>query len=163
GHGAAQDNGTGCALTSCVVTTPPGTAGGKPVIVTRPDGIKSTAGSYTYVKPGPPVVTTVTPTSGFLHGVPTIEVIGRNLTGGPRFAGAPEPRDGACPDSACSAVAYGPAAGTLDVTVKTPGGTSAKTAADKFTFYSPSVTTVSPSSGWTMGGLPVTIAGTHLA
>jgi len=163
GQGAAQNNGTGCALTSCVVTTSPETAGAKAVVVTRLDGAKSKAGSFTYVKPGPPVITAVTPTSGFLHGVPTIEVIGRNLTGGDVFVGATEALDVACSDSACSGVAYGPKAGTLDVTVKTPVGTSAKTAADKFTLFSPSVTKVSPSSGWTMGGLPVTITGTHLA
>ena len=43
--------------------------------------------------------------------------------------------------------------GTVDVTVTTPGGTSATSAADQFTYVAaPTVTAVSPTSGPATGG-----------
>ena len=54
--------------------------------------------------------------------------------------------------------------GTVDVTVTTPGGTSATSAADKFTYVAaPTVTKISPTSGSAKGGTKVTITGTNLA
>ena len=53
------------------------------------------------------------------------------------------------------------AAGTVDITVTTPGGTSATGAADKYTYdAAPTVTAVSPTAGPTAGGTTVTITGT---
>jgi hypothetical protein len=53
------------------------------------------------------------------------------------------------------------AAGTVDVTVTNPSGTSPTTANDHFTFAAPpTVTSVVPNSGPTTGGTPVTIDGT---
>ena len=49
--------------------------------------------------------------------------------------------------------------GTVDVTVVTPGGTSATLPADQFT-YGPAVTGLSPTGGSTAGGTFVTITGT---
>ena len=46
------------------------------------------------------------------------------------------------------------------MTVTAPGGTSATSAADEFTYVaSPSVTSVSPDAGLTAGGTTVTISG----
>jgi hypothetical protein len=54
-----------------------------------------------------------------------------------------------------------PGVGTVDVTVISPGGTSAITAADRFTYSSaPVITGVSPSAGPLAGGTSVTITGT---
>ena len=53
--------------------------------------------------------------------------------------------------------------GTVDVTVTTPGGTSATSPADQFTYTvaaAPTVTGLSPTSGPTAGGTLVTITGT---
>ena len=52
--------------------------------------------------------------------------------------------------------------GTVDVTVTTPGGTSATSPADQFTYSreSPTVTGLSPTTGPTAGGTLVTITGT---
>ena len=53
--------------------------------------------------------------------------------------------------------------GTVDVTVTTPGGTSATSSADHFTYTAaPTVTAVSPSAGPVTGGTSVTITGTNL-
>ena len=52
-------------------------------------------------------------------------------------------------------------AATADVTVVTPGGTSATSAADQFSYVAaPTVTGISPTSGSSAGGTAVTITGT---
>ena len=58
--------------------------------------------------------------------------------------------------------------GTVDVTVTTPGGTSATSSADHYTFATappptPTVVGTNPSSGPTAGGTAVTITGTNLS
>ena len=51
----------------------------------------------------------------------------------------------------------------MHVTVSTPGGTSATSAADEYTYIpAPTVTEVSPTSGRAGGGTTVTITGTNL-
>ena len=53
--------------------------------------------------------------------------------------------------------------GTVDVTVVAAGGTSATSEADQFTYVAaPSVTSISPASGFTTGGGLVTIYGANL-
>ena len=52
-----------------------------------------------------------------------------------------------------------PGTGTVDVTVTTPGGTSATSAADQFTYDPvPVVTGISPAAGPMTGGTTVTVA-----
>jgi len=58
------------------------------------------------------------------------------------------------------------AAGTVDINVTTPTGTSATTGYDQFTYSSgtsPSITTISPNSASTSGGDVVSIIGSHFA
>jgi len=56
------------------------------------------------------------------------------------------------------------AAGTVDVTVTTPQGTSARGSHDRYTYVArPTVTRVSPASGSHLGGTTVTITGTNLS
>jgi hypothetical protein len=63
-----------------------------------------------------------------------------------------------------TAVSTPQAAGTVDVTVTTPGGTSAISAADQFTYAAPpTVTGVNPNAGPTGGGTSVTITGTNFS
>jgi hypothetical protein len=53
--------------------------------------------------------------------------------------------------------------GTVDVTVTTPGGTSAVVAADQFTYgQRPVVRTIKPTQGTTKGGTSVTVIGIGL-
>ena len=67
--------------------------------------------------------------------------------------------------SSTQATTAGTGAGIVDVTVKTRGGTSHRTAADHYAYTAPrpAVTGVSPASGGTAGGSTVTITGTGLA
>ena len=62
-----------------------------------------------------------------------------------------------------TAVAPAHAAGPVDVSVTTPGGTSTNTGSDDFTYVAaPSVTGVSPNTAPTAGGTTVTLSGTGL-
>ncbi len=50
----------------------------------------------------------------------------------------------------------------MDITVTTPGGTSAVVPADKFTYLGPTVSAIRPASGPSGGNTKVTVTGTHL-
>ena len=64
-------------------------------------------------------------------------------------------------DTSITAVSPAAAAGTVDVTVVSAGGTSATSASDEFTFVAaPSLTSLSPEVGAVTGGTDVTITGT---
>ena len=61
-----------------------------------------------------------------------------------------------------------PGAGTVDITVTTPGGTSAPSTADQFTYATtatavPAVTAIAPGTGPATGGTTVTITGSGFA
>ncbi len=65
-----------------------------------------------------------------------------------------------------TAIAPPQAAGTVDITVTTPTGTSATSGSDQFTYTSvgaPTVTVVGPNAGPTAGGNTVAITGTYCA
>lgn len=66
-------------------------------------------------------------------------------------------------NSATSITATSPAgSGTVDVTVTTPGGTSATSSADQFSYIAeppPTVTAIKPTKGRAAGGTTVTITG----
>ncbi|MCM2425090.1 IPT/TIG domain-containing protein [Streptomyces sp. RKAG337] len=112
-----------------------------------------------------PTVTAVSPASGPAAGGTAVTVTGTNLTGVTAITfGAGNPATAvSCTDTSCTATA--PAGtGTVDVQVTTPGGTSATSAADQYTYIPvPAVTALSPASGPTGGGTAVTVTGTGLA
>jgi hypothetical protein len=114
-------------------------------------------------KPAAPTVTGISPTSGAQGGGTTVTITGTNL--GNATAGDFGSTAGAITtDSATSMTATSPAGtGTVDVTVTTPGGTSATSSADQFTYVpGPTITGMSPASGPTVGGTSVTFTGTDL-
>ena len=68
-------------------------------------------------------------------------------------------------DSSISATSPNEAIGTVDITVVTPSGTSAVSAADEFTYTAatttiPTVTSISPTYGPVSVATPITITGT---
>ncbi|MFC7933821.1 IPT/TIG domain-containing protein [Streptomyces cinereoruber] len=162
GHPATD---VSCSATSCTATAPAGAAGTVDVQVTTPNGT-SAAGSaarYTYI--AYPVVTGVSPNSGPLAGGTTVTITGTGLSGATSVTfGAGHPAtDVSCSATSCTATAPAGAAGTVDVQVTTPGGTSVTGAAARYTYVAqPAVTTVSPTSGPALGGTQVTITGTNL-
>src|SRR5205823_60047 len=67
-------------------------------------------------------------------------------------------------DGQITATAPAHAAGTVDVSVTTVGGTSANTAADDYTFVAaPSISSLAPTSGPSAGGNSVVITGSRSA
>lgn len=122
-----------------------------------------------------PTITGVTPNSGDagdvtsviisgqnLFGITTVDVGGVAVTGWTANDAGTEISNVLTPDTL--------PAGTVDVTVTNPGGTSAITPADAFTYLStstppdgaPTVTALSDSAGPLAGGTGVTITGTNL-
>jgi IPT/TIG domain len=112
-----------------------------------------------------PTVTSVEPNAGPEAGGTSVTITGANL------GGATEVRFGATKaasfevNSATSITAVSPAeaAGTVDVMVTTPSGTSEPAEGDKFSYLAaPTITKVKPKAGPVGGGTTVTISGTNL-
>jgi IPT/TIG domain/Carboxypeptidase regulatory-like domain len=133
-----------------------------PVVVTA---LTTTPSINAAMALGVPSVAGINPTSGPTAGGTSVTINGANLSS------ASAVNFGATlgiitADSATSITATSPAesAGTVDVTVTTPGGPSATSSADNFTYVTaPSVTGVIPNSGPTAGGTSVTVSGTNLS
>jgi alpha-tubulin suppressor-like RCC1 family protein len=109
-----------------------------------------------------PTVTGLSPAVGPTTGGSTVTISGAELEGATavRF-GATEAAF--TPESSTSITATAPpGTGTVDVTVVTPTGTSAISAADRYSYQlAPSVTKLLPTSGPVAGGTSVTITGTE--
>lgn len=124
---------TGNTAGSITVTTPAGTAGNASVVVTGPGG--STNGlTFTYV--GAPTVAGVTPTTGSTNGGDTVTITGSGFTEttGVAFGGTPA-AFGVLDDGTLAAQTPAHAAGAVDVTVTTTGGSA--TAAGAYTYQAP--------------------------
>jgi len=115
----------------------------------------------------PPVVTSVSPASGAVNGGTSVTISGSSFTGATAVDFGATVATGFTVNSATSITATSPAGslGTVDVTVTGPGGTSATSSNDSFTYVavpSPVVTGLSPSFGSGKGGSTVTVTGTNL-
>jgi IPT/TIG domain len=156
--------------TSITATSPAGAAGTVDVSVTTPAGTSPVvaADQFTYVG-GPPTVTGVNPSSGPLAGGTSVTVSGTGFAGGTPAVSFGAASAAVTSFTSTSIVVTAPAsaaAGSVDVTVTMPAGTSATSAADRFTYASgggpPAVTGTSPIAGPSAGGTPVVITGTNL-
>ncbi|MGZ6887194.1 MAG: beta strand repeat-containing protein, partial [Acidimicrobiia bacterium] len=147
-----------------ITATSPAHAGGTvDVTVTTPAGTSPTGAADQFTFVPAPTVTSVTPSSGSTSGGTSVTIAGTDFTGATAVSFGGTAAASFTVDNAGQITASSPAhaAGTVDVTVTTPSGTSATGAADQFTFVSgPTVTSVTPSSGPASGGTSVTIAGT---
>jgi hypothetical protein len=108
------------------------------VFVTTPGGTSATSppDRFTYRVPIP-VVTALSPTTGPPAGGTVVVVTGTSLTGSTkvRFGPVAATSFTVVSDSEITAVAPPQAAGSRYVFVTTPGGTSATSPADKFTYH----------------------------
>ena len=115
----------------------------------------------------PPVVRSLSPSTGSTLGGTRVTISGAGFTGATavRFGGVAATSFTVSSDAAIVAVAP-PQSAVGDpyaVIVSTPFGTSAAVAADEFNYYLPAgVTGVSPSNGPTTGETKVTITGNNL-
>ncbi|MBJ2143629.1 IPTL-CTERM sorting domain-containing protein [Delftia acidovorans] len=148
--------------TQITATAPAGT-GTVDVRITTAGGTSTTsaADQFTYVPA--PTVTSISPTSGPQAGGTTVTLTGTNLSGATAVTFGATAATGFTVNSATQITATAPAGtGTVDVRITTVGGTSATSAADQFTYVpAPTVTSVSPASGSSIGGTTVTLTGTN--
>src|SRR5208283_14619 len=148
--------------TSITAVSPAG-AGTVDVTVTTPGGTSATSPADEFTYDPVPTVTGVTPAAGPVAGGTTVTVTGTGFVTGATVDFGLTGASSVTVVSATSITAVSPAgsAGTVDVTVTTPGGTSATLPADEFTYDPvPAVTGISPAAGPVAGGTTVTITGT---
>jgi hypothetical protein len=114
-----------------------------------------------------PSVSAIAPTQGPTAGGNEVEIIGTGLADASQVEFANLAVFGPFSENTDTTIkvkAPGHAAGSFDVTVTTGGGTSAKTAADQYTFLAdPAVFALSPNKGPSAGGNQVVITGANLA
>ena len=150
--------------TSITATAPAHAAGAVDVTVTTPSGTSTTSSADLFTYQGVPTVTGLSPGSGPLAGGTSVSITGSNFTGATAVNFGSSAASGVTVNSATSITATAPAhaAGAVDVTVTTPGGTSTTSSADLFTYQGvPTVTGLSPGSGPLAGGTSVSITGSN--
>jgi hypothetical protein len=114
-----------------------------------------------------PSVTGVSPSSGSTGGTTVVTITGSGFTAATAvsFGTVAANTYTVNSDTTITVLAPPQAAGTIDVTVTTPSGTSSTGSADHFTYTAtaaPTVTSITPTTGPTGGGTVVTIFGTNL-
>jgi hypothetical protein len=155
------DNGNG---TATLTGTPAaGTSGSYPFTITASNGVSPTATQTFTLTVVSSSVTGLSPTAGPTAGGTLVTITGTGFVSGATVKFGSTAATGVTFVSSTQLTAVSPAesAGTVDVTVTTPGGTSAASSADKYSYdVVPSVTALSPTAGPTAGGTVVTITGT---
>jgi large repetitive protein len=151
--------------TSLTATTPAEIAGSVHVRVTTVGGTSATSAADQFTFAAAPSVSSISPTGGPTAGGTTVTISGSNLSGASAVLfGSTAAAGLKVSNSSVTATAPAEPAGTVDVTVITPGGASAASAADRFSFVSaPTVTAVSPTTGTAAGGTVVSISGSNLS
>ncbi len=143
--------------TVSVVSTSTNTVAAAVAVGTAPRGVAVTP------IPVLPSVTSITPVSGSLAGGTVVAVVGTGLVVGSTTAlfGTTAGTSVSCSSTtSCSATSPSESAGTVDLTVTTPDGTSPTGTSDRFTFGPPpAIATVNPATGLEAGGTDVTITG----
>ena len=154
--------------TEIQVVAPAGSAGPVRVTVLEPTAI-SNGSVFTYVTPPAPVITAITPdtgwTFGWKPGFPTVTITGANLDAASAvdFGTVPVDPGFVVADSSTAIEVDDPAhsVGPVEVTVTTPGGTSIGSV---FTYVELTITSsatgITPTAGSTSGGTMVTVKGT---
>ena len=130
------------------------------VFVTTPGGTSAASSADRFVYQPPPTVSKVVPRSGPVGAGVPVTIAGANLAGatGVAFGGVGAQRFEVRSASSIVAIAPTEPVGTVHVRVTTPGGTSAVSTDDRFTF-TPLITAVDPATGTTAGGTVVTVTG----
>ncbi len=150
--------------TSITATAPAG-SGTVDITVTTPNGTSAAGGSDQFTYLPAPTVSGIAPSTGVVTGGQSITITGANFAGATavKFGGASA--TSFTVNSATSISATSPAgSGTVDITVTTPGGTSANSGSDQFTYVpAPAVGSISPGNGPAAGGTTVNITGTNFA
>ncbi|HEY6329495.1 MAG TPA: IPT/TIG domain-containing protein, partial [Blastocatellia bacterium] len=156
--------------TAMTCYTPPGNAGAADVVVTNYDGNTATlSGGFNYFQQ-PVAISSVSPTSGTSLGGTVITITGTGFAPNAVVTIGSASATQINVPSATTIYATTPpsSAGTVNVTVSVAGQTSTQTAtlSGGFTYIQappPSISSISPNTGYTGGGNPVTITGSNFA
>jgi hypothetical protein len=154
--------------TAITALAPANAAGSADIRVTTYSGTSAVvaADRFTYVAPPVPAVTSLSTSSSSTAGGTALTITGSGFTNatavyfGTRWVSSFTVNS----DTLITLLTSAHAAGTWDVTVSTPGGTSALVAADRFTYNAapaPAITSISPATGNTGGGTIVTLNGSN--
>jgi IPT/TIG domain len=145
--------------------SPAGSPGTVDVTVTTPGGPSGNASGDQFAYVGPPAVTGIDPSWGPRAGGASVTITGSGFSGATAvdFGSSPAVSFAVLGSTSITAISPAGSAGSVDVTVTTPGGVSATSPTDRFAYLAaPAVSDVSPSSGPASGETSVTIAGTGL-
>ncbi len=153
--------------------TSPSGSGTVDVTVVGPGGRSATSAAdrFGYVSGPPPrpAVTHIEPKQGATGGGTLVTIYGSGLAKASAVNFASQASGRLQPISEDELKAVAPAgSNTVDVTVTTPGGTSAEVSTARYTYVTassapPTVTQVKPNQGYENGGEPVTLTGTGLS
>ena len=151
-----------------VAVAPPQGAGNYDVTVTTTVGTSAVSPADQFsIATSPPVVSGLSAASGYTTGGDSVTLFGIGFIGATQvfFGGSAASAFTINSDNSITAVAPPEAAGTVDITVQTPIGTSSIGSADQFTFTPagalPTVTALSTAVASTAGGSRVVITGTN--
>ena len=145
--------------TSITAVSPAGTTGTVDITVTNATGTNGTSSLDYFTYYPPPTVTGLSLSYGISGTV--IVITGTQFTGmsGVKFGSASVTSPTLNSSIQITATAPTNSAGTYDITITTPGGISAISSADQFTYVTtPTVTGLSPTNGTT--GTSITLTGT---
>jgi alpha-tubulin suppressor-like RCC1 family protein len=149
--------------TSITAVSPPGASGALDVTVTTVAGKSRpvSADRFTYLLP--PTVKKLSAKKGPGAGHTTITITGTGFEGATEVRFGDSAAESSTVESSTSITAVSPpGAGSVDVTVTAPGGTSPTSTKDLFQ-YVPAVEAIAPGSGPVAGGTEVTITGAGFA
>jgi hypothetical protein len=154
--------------TSISAVSPGHTAGTVDIVVTAASGASPTGSGDQFVYTAPtstPSVTGLGTTSGPAAGGTSVVVMGTNFNSvsAVMFGSVAARSFTVNSPTSITAISDAESAGTVDVTVTNSAGTSATSAADRFTFQSPApvITGLDKTSGTTAGGTSITISGSN--
>jgi hypothetical protein len=148
--------------TQITATAPPGGGSSVHIRVTNMFGTSAISASDEYNYIAGPSVSMVNPSSGPAAGGTHVTIVGVNLGGATAvtFGGTPA-TDLEVYSNETIGVTAPPGAGTVDVQVTTPDGTTPVSPDAQYTYVpAPTITSVSPAGGPAGGGTNVTITGT---
>ncbi len=149
--------------THLTATAPAASPGAVDVTVTTTGGTSPTSSADRYTYDATPTVAGLSPDGGPPAGGTTVTITGTNFVARATVHFGSRAGTSVTVQSATTLTAVAPAGsdGTVDVTVSTPGGSSATSGADQYAYGPPSVSSVNPVTGPTTGGNTVTITGTN--
>jgi hypothetical protein len=165
GHGATKI--TVNSPTSITTSPPSGSSATVDITVTTPGGTSFVGAADRFTYSPAPSITGVSPNTGSAAGGTAITITGTNFVAGATTVRFGTESASQVQVSTTSITAVAPAvanAGTVDITVSTPGGTTAANSVDAFVYTPvPIITGLGPAAGTPQGGTLVTIHGRNLS